>query len=165
MLLALGACGRLWFHGATDAADVCPMSIGHDEDQDGIDDACDNCPHRANVAQDDGDGDGVGDVCDPDPSSPRERIAFFDPFTSLRPEWTFGGFTTTHMIDGDSLLVDARSGLFVLTQHQAPATDYYEYAGHVMDGRVGARQLTLAIHETGSKFYYTAITGDQSATA
>jgi len=37
---------------------------GADADGDGHDDACDNCPGRANSSQADADGDGTGDSCD-----------------------------------------------------------------------------------------------------
>jgi sugar lactone lactonase YvrE len=39
-----------------------------DHDKDGVDDANDNCPARANADQADGDGDRVGDVCDDCPA-------------------------------------------------------------------------------------------------
>ncbi len=51
---------------------------GHDEDDDGVPDAADTCPHVAG-AQTDRDGDGVGDICDPEPDIAREQIAMFDP--------------------------------------------------------------------------------------
>ncbi len=35
-----------------------------DTDHDGVGDACDNCPARANPDQSDGDGDGIGNACD-----------------------------------------------------------------------------------------------------
>lgn len=38
--------------------------VGHDEDGDGFDDACDNCPSIANADQQDTDGDNLGDVCE-----------------------------------------------------------------------------------------------------
>jgi len=37
-----------------------------DADQDGVVDACDNCPSVANADQNNVDGDALGDVCDPD---------------------------------------------------------------------------------------------------
>ncbi|HXV75729.1 MAG TPA: thrombospondin type 3 repeat-containing protein [Candidatus Polarisedimenticolaceae bacterium] len=41
-----------------------------DGDQDGLEDACDNCPAGANADQTDRDGDGVGDACDLCPDLP-----------------------------------------------------------------------------------------------
>lgn len=75
--------------GTTDDVDNCPADANadqHDEDGDAIGDVCDPCPHLAGTAAD-GDGDGVGDACDPQPALAKQRIAFFDPFTSDRSEW------------------------------------------------------------------------------
>jgi MYXO-CTERM domain-containing protein len=55
--------------GIEDAYDNCPWVANSDQadsDGDGIGDACDNCPNVANKDQADLDGDGVGDACDPD---------------------------------------------------------------------------------------------------
>jgi hypothetical protein len=54
----------------------CEDGIGHDEDGDGIDDACDNCPATANVPQDDSDLDSVGDACDPTPGGADQIVRF-----------------------------------------------------------------------------------------
>lgn len=75
--------------GTTDDVDNCPADANadqHDEDGDAIGDVCDPCPHLAGSAAD-SDGDGVGDACDPQPAIAKQRISFFDPFTSDRPEW------------------------------------------------------------------------------
>ena len=38
----------------------------HDEDDDGVGDACDNCIYAYNPDQKNNDGDETGDKCDPD---------------------------------------------------------------------------------------------------
>ena len=70
---------------------VCASAV-HDEDNDGIDDACDPCPHLFGSAGD-ADRDGVGDACDPQPDLARQRIAFFDSFTAARGEWVLSNLT------------------------------------------------------------------------
>lgn len=60
----------------------------HDEDNDDLGDVCDPCPHIAIGGAVDGDTDGVGDACDPAPTIPKQRWAYFDPFTSRRAEWS-----------------------------------------------------------------------------
>jgi len=55
--------------------------IGHDEDGDGVDDACDNCPSWPNPPQVDTDGDGLGDRCEaPDNPGLLSKIEYFEPF-------------------------------------------------------------------------------------
>jgi hypothetical protein len=52
-----------------------------DDDGDGVEDALDNCPLRANADQSDGDLDGVGDACDncPAEANPLQEDSFGDP--------------------------------------------------------------------------------------
>lgn len=76
--------------GVADPSDNCPALTNadqHDEDADALGDVCDPCPHLAGSSAD-GDGDGVGDACDPQPTIGKQRIKFFDPFTTDRAEWT-----------------------------------------------------------------------------
>jgi hypothetical protein len=78
--------------GVLDNADNCPAKANvdqHDEDADAIGDVCDPCPHINGDAVD-SDGDGVGEMCDPQPGIAKQKIKFFDPFTSARSEWTLG---------------------------------------------------------------------------
>lgn len=100
----LSACGRIHFDGVDDAATaVCAPSF-HDEDGDGIDDACDVCPHVPDLAQPDLDGDRVGDACDPEPSIARQRIVLFDPFTTLDAAWVR---SADESVTGDELVLPA----------------------------------------------------------
>lgn len=76
--------------GLLDGADNCRLVANadqHDEDGDQIGDVCDPCPHVAGTAAD-ADGDGVGDACDPQVMVAKQRIKFFDPFTSSLPVWS-----------------------------------------------------------------------------
>jgi hypothetical protein len=68
-----------------DAVDCATFPGGQpDEDADGRNDFCDNCPTVANVTQVDGDGDMVGIDCDSNPVNAGDRIAFFA--SMLSPE-------------------------------------------------------------------------------
>lgn len=50
-------------------------TIGHDEDGDGLDDACDPCPFDSRNEGDE-DGDGIALACDPDPGTANEVLIF-----------------------------------------------------------------------------------------
>jgi hypothetical protein len=66
--------------------------VGHDEDNDGVDDACDNCPTYQNVDQANGDGDGIGDACEaPSDSSLLSQMPYFESWmpNSNPAPWTF----------------------------------------------------------------------------
>jgi hypothetical protein len=165
-VIALAGCGRVGFD-LTDAtgpgARVCAAPVGHDEDRDGVDDACDGCPHIADPDQIDSDGDGVDDVCDPNPTVPRDHIVLFDPFTGPRPEWVGEGATVSFA--NDQLIVDTRSGPMALYRNEAPADDVYAIAGHVGAGGAGQRQLGLLMDTTGLATYYCELNGNASTTA
>ena len=127
---ALAACGRVGFDGqpARDAK-ICANPVGHDEDNDGVDDACDVCPHLVDD-QTDTDGDGVGDACDPHPNIPTESIARFYSFTSQPSDWTFGANApATYNFNGESILVDARGAGFIAELDVVPAKDRFAIGG------------------------------------
>lgn len=81
-LVVLGGCQLVF------AAESSCEPIGHDEDQDGIDDACDACPHVADPDQlAVNDSDAVGDICDPSPDP--DQIVLFESFAgpSAQGRW------------------------------------------------------------------------------
>jgi hypothetical protein len=152
VVLSIAACGRVGFDGRDDSTIVlaCAAPAGHDEDGDGVDDACDDCPHIADPSQLDSDGDGVGDVCDPHPTLPIDHIAFFDPFTSARPEWTLASAT----YDGDHLVLDGTAGEADAILQFLPATDVLALGGRIDLGIAnGARQIAINAQHDPADYY------------
>jgi len=73
--------------------------VGHDEDGDTVDDACDNCPSYGNQTQVDGDQDEVGDACEA-PGDPAlwHTVASFDAFVAAPGSaWDLGAYS--HALD------------------------------------------------------------------
>ncbi|HEY0254762.1 MAG TPA: hypothetical protein VGC41_24720 [Kofleriaceae bacterium] len=84
LLLLLAGCGRIGFGDQARGSDAAIATdggacTGHDEDGDGIPDACDDCPVDPDPAQTDRDGDGVGDACDVRPDTAGDKRVMFEP--------------------------------------------------------------------------------------
>ena len=157
--LLLGACGRVGFDGArpdTASVDgaplpgVCEAPAGHDEDADGVDDACDVCPERG-TSQADTDGDGVGDDCDPDGGLTHTRV-LFDPFTGPRPAWILD---SRHELPGEVLRSPALGIALIARLLGSPGSGVFATAGRVTAaGATGDHQLTIRFGPTGPGGYY-----------
>ena len=164
--LALVGCGRLGFDAGTTGVMTdgerdtqsprpCVAPVGHDDDGDGIDDACDGCPVLADSAQPDRDQDGVDDLCDPHPDAPGDHIAEFDPFVTLRPEWSLD---TGVVLGTDQLLMDGRSvGILHATWFLSPTRDVFTIRGHVSGTSAsGQRQINIRLR-VGQAFNYASL--------
>jgi len=114
LLLATFGCQDL-FHvghvGVVPGPDAC---TGHDEDGDGVPDACDNCPtvknpDQANVQETmaGATADEVGDACDPNPMAGGDRIAMFSTMMTADGFDVGGQATPT----GDELVLGGDSAL------------------------------------------------------
>jgi hypothetical protein len=152
LVLGLAGCGRFGFDATTQidaihvdssaSVDARPcVAIGHDEDQDSIDDACDVCPHVADPAQADTDGDGVGDACDPRPTMV-DRFTMFDPMTEPRTDWVYGGAET---FVGDAMHVAGIANSIGEHLTMGPTAELLELGGVLTAVGTTGRQLSLQL--------------------
>ena len=125
VLLTAAGCGRFGFGERTasvDATDGVVACGTHDEDGDGVPDACDVCPATADADQADADGDGVGDACDVDNAS-AQHIALFESFGAGDPPgWVTRGAAQWGVV-GDDLrgtYTDIESSAYVTPLDYAP---------------------------------------------
>jgi hypothetical protein len=152
--VALTGCGRLEFdrsHDAGAAADstIC-VPVGHDEDGDSVDDACDPCPARGpDGAELDTDGDGVGDECDISPLVQVREV--FDPFTAMRSDvWaTMGGVYTGDAVRFDNLNAGAGARMT-----GTPGRETFEITGNLVMGNPAEAQVLLDVGDGGAAFYF-----------
>ncbi len=117
-LVGLCACNRIFGLDKTALiadADPCTLHAGdpgfHDEDGDGYDDSCDNCPGIPNPDQanelEAANGaavDQVGDACDPNPTLPGDTIALFEAFADSRVAERWQLVAGSWSFDGESLV-------------------------------------------------------------
>ncbi len=135
----------------------CLDPIGHDEDGDGIDDACDRCPGIAGADDPDGDGDGIGDACDPQPEVACETRLRFDGF-SVKPADVV--LTDDWRHDGDDLFQPDASATTALAHFPSAQFDDTVFRASVtLLGTDDAEPI--ASFEIGSGA--TTIDGDPSA--
>src|SRR5260221_977947 len=155
IVFALG-CGRLRFDPLGDGAAVCVTAVGHDEDGDGVDDACDVCLYVPDPAQLDSDGDGIGDACDPEPNNPRQHVVVC---ATMQPnDQPFvvdpGGLGTwTHR--ADSLHYDGMDAGTL--RIDVPLQSVVIAAGFVVEAPIGTAQHQIGVFAKGSATgYYLA---------
>lgn len=155
--IAIGGagCGRLAFDGraidndAPDSGTPC-APVGHDEDGDSLDDACDVCPQIASGDQADADADGVGDACDLHDETNETRIEL-DPFLVTGAQWF--GFGWTPQVDQ---IVFAGVGDSVgLRRADVLGPSSYEVGGVITAVGTGNRQMAIQAHDAvGPGSYY-----------
>ena len=79
-------------------------ALSYDTDNDGIDDAVDNCINTPNHEQSDTDGDGYGNRCDADYNN--NCLADFGDYSLFRSQFRTSSFTYDLNGDGDLDVVD-----------------------------------------------------------
>jgi len=153
-IVTLSACN--WVFGLKQTAstlqdaDPCQLHVGdpgfHDEDGDGYDDHCDDCPTVYDDPQVDSDGDGVGDVCDPHPASPRDSIATFEMFDGVTYSWTPND-VSNWMLGGDAVQTTAAQDATnaILTRRIALTQPTLEIAFTVDDYGTAAQVNSIVV--------------------
>jgi hypothetical protein len=139
---------------------VCLMPAGHDDDADGIDDACDGCPHVPDPLQPDSDDDGVDDACDPRPTTQGDSIAFFDPFVAMDASWIRSGVAVTYA--NDAVYADTRGAgnIMQLRRPRSAPQATYIIGGTFGAGDTGSsRQILISAHTAGAAYYYCELQG------
>jgi hypothetical protein len=136
----------------TDAASCASTAVQHDEDGDGIFDACDNCPATENPTQADTTEvevrafrDGVGDACDPRPGGSGDDLRGFYSFANdmQASAWTGSGWT----ISDDALHA---TGAATWTTTRAHQGDGYYVLVHIASFSPGAQgELAITIDGDG----------------
>ena len=112
----------------------CEQVTTHDEDGDGIPDACDDCPGIPDPAQPDHDNDGVGDACDPSATT-RERIAWFDSFAEVGASNAWKIQSGSWAFDGESIVYGSldQAGYFTIDAAVRPSPPYTVEVGVTID--------------------------------
>ncbi len=114
------------------------FSIGHDEDGDAFDDACDACPQRFDSQGDELEAangeqpDGVGDACDPNPTIGGDRLVFFDGFGgALASGWI--STSGTWIVENDGLRQTELVGSHSMTRNDVAVQDVFVESSLVFD--------------------------------
>lgn len=149
--MCLGACDRVFQLGEleteVDASQPPCIAVGHDEDGDGLDDACDPCPFAATNAPD-VDADGIADACDAAPTVPNTRL-LFDGFGAPNPSLVATGGSirddafVPSLSDSNGLLYDAMAEeVWILAGVDVARLDdtTYREVGVIFDATLGANE-------------------------
>jgi len=158
---------------ASDGTVVLPdgrVCKGHDEDQDGIPDECDNCPNVGNPGQETSGGSVVGSACTPSASFvPSPSRLLFDPFRSLAEWKSYGSGTSAFQVgpDSDSVVAGSVTGEelpFVAASSGAGtsavvATTTLTITDEAATAPVGSAGLLLRINGDPDKRFYVCVVG------
>jgi hypothetical protein len=178
-LITVG-CDEVWSIDHVDPAVDANTTISckeadHDEDDDGVADACDRCPGIADD-QRDTDGDSVGDLCDPS-NATRERIELFVSFAEPPSQWNTLKGMWDHGADSLSYrsitLDDYGTALYTGIVPEPPFVIDFHFAidtidqqvslfSVVLDSDASGNGVTCGLHRQGAPLedYVRAVTAD-----
>ena len=137
-------CDEVWDLEYVPPPPPCAAPIGHDEDGDGADDACDICPGLSDQQDEDEDDDGVGNACDPtlDVTGDSKLRFFAFAAPSDRDHW---GTNPDWVVDADAFVhvdLTPSDGSFVAMIDTPPAPPFEVQIAVTID----AADRTMADH-------------------